>query len=187
MKKVLVLAFIVMVLCAFNSARADLVVNGGFETGDWTCWTTVPASSGSSFLVDGVLPHSGSYAAALGSIYTDDTIYQYLTTTPGQSYSFSFWLEKQESRSSTFSDFHAYWNGTEVLTLINVANFGYTEYSYTVQATTASTLIKFAGTEPPGRFNLDDVHVNPVPIPGALLLLGPGLVGLTAVRKRLKK
>ena len=36
-------------------------------------------------------------------------------------------------------------------------------------------------------FAINRVNVNPVPIPGAILFFGPGLVGLAAVRRRFKK
>ena len=34
---------------------------------------------------------------------------------------------------------------------------------------------------------LDSITYNAVPVPGSLLLLGPGLVGLAAMRRRFKK
>lgn len=38
---------------------ANLVANPGFETGDFTDWSTFAASTGSNFGVDSSNPHSG--------------------------------------------------------------------------------------------------------------------------------
>jgi hypothetical protein len=68
--------------------RAQLIQNGGFETGDFTGWDdagTVEIKSGapgSSFV------HSGNYGATLGS----GILSQAFVTTPGQTYKVEFLL-----------------------------------------------------------------------------------------------
>jgi len=39
----------------------------------------------------------------------------------------------------------------------------------------------------PWYFGLDDVDVSPVPIPGAVWLLGSGVVGLIGLKRRMRK
>jgi hypothetical protein len=172
-----------------QTAGADLVTNGAFEDGNFTGWTVSQASSGSDLCIV-QLPHSGKYAAAFGATGgLDDTITQTLATTCGQPYIFSFWLSHWYTDNQ--NDFYAKWNGNTVLSFTygNINNsFPYTEYSYIVTATGASTTISFSGQENPSLYVLDDVSVTPdpvgVPLPGAILFLGSGLVGLAGWRFR---
>jgi hypothetical protein len=103
-------------------------------------------------------------------------------------YTFSFWLQRDPNPGFTNNnDFYASWNGSVVFSLVNSGPFSYTEHSFTEVAAGSSTTISFAAYDAPARFHLDDVSVNPVPIPGALLLFGPGFVGLAAIKRRFKR
>ena len=83
--------------------HSNLVTNGGFETNDFSGWTTVAASYGSAFGVYPsaglIAPHSGNHYAGFGSWgRIDDTILQSLATIPGESYTFTFWLARQHGQ-----------------------------------------------------------------------------------------
>src|SRR5262245_60901110 len=71
-------------------ASANLIVNGDFETGDFTGWTQ---SANATFtFVDGP-PHSGPHAAWLGPVNTNGFLSQTLVTVPGHLYDIEFWLQ----------------------------------------------------------------------------------------------
>jgi hypothetical protein len=136
-----------------------LLVNGDFETGDLTGWTFTPASSGSLFAVNSVLPHSGNYAASFGGVTAGsyDTITQTITTVPGRQYTLDYWLANDREPAN---DFRVMWGSTLVQDILDAQPFGYTHYTFTETATSTSTTISFAGYQVPGYFYLDDVSVT---------------------------
>jgi len=203
---------LVVLLCCLGllipstpAAAGNIVLNGGFDTGDLTNWSVVAGGStycsdpvtvvtpGQAFcdLGAGVVDfqsHSGSYAAMFGNDSDDDWfLQQTMTTTPGGVYDLSFWLRNSDQYGATPNDFGVWWNGVSIYSQTNLEAFGYTLFSFTgLLATDASTVLRFGARHPNTLFQLDDVSVTPVPEPATLLLLGMGL-GAVAARRRLKK
>jgi len=162
-----------------NSANlivpGNLVVNGGFETGDFTGWTV-------SGYQDTIFPsfqpmgtaqqtHSGGFAAQFRDIYlgsfggsTESLIFQTVSTQPGTSYLISFWLNGIANSSFSVS-----WNGN-TLDDTSIAAYVFPEWThlqFVVTATGTSGVLQF---QFPGIFNhqatttaLDDVSVVPLP------------------------
>ena len=65
-------------------ASANSIVNGDFETGDFTGWTVTPAASGSNIFVDHGPGPDTTFGAFFGATGTSsDTISQTFATTSG--------------------------------------------------------------------------------------------------------
>ena len=158
----------------------NLVVNGGFETGDFSGWTlTVPGHNDT--VVSAIRPpdgakysHSGMFAAQFSDIYlggfggsTESVIAQTLATQPGTSYLISFWVA-----SITNSSLIVSWNGNPVLNMSVPVDeiYGssyFTNFQAVVEATGTNSVLQF---QFPSIFNhhttttaLDDVSVVPLP------------------------
>ena len=114
-----------------TTSSGNLVTNGSFETGDFSDWTvggdSATLNTGPQLFVDNTA-ESGTHAAAFGSMGGDGTLSQTIATTPGETYTLSFWLEN-ETAGSDMNDFKAMWDGQTLLSLTNATQFGYTEYT----------------------------------------------------------
>ena len=163
-------------------AGANLVMNPGFETGDFTDWTlsgndspfmTVETAEGGTYV-----PNSGTYFALLGPESTLGYLSQDIATMAGQTYTFSWWLA---SDGDTPNEFTASWNGTTISdqTDIPQTNPTYQLYSFTEVATGSTTTISFGARNDPGYLSLDDISVmgnTTIPEPSSLVLACIGAV-----------
>jgi len=138
------------------------VVNGGFETGSFTPgWTTFPASSGSDFGVSSTA-HTGTHSVDFGATNNiDDVIQQTIPTIPGASYTFSFFLLSPDG--STDDHIAVKWNGVAVYDQTNIPNSpSWQSFSFSVVATSTSTIVELRGYNGPSFSYVDDVSVVPV-------------------------
>lgn len=163
---------------ASHGTTAELVVNGGFETGNFSGWTTTPASSGSLFGVAGIEPHTGSFCAFFGATQLfPDVISQTIPTVPGALYQVSFWLKNDGNPPN---EFRVDFGGNNLADIGIQAPFSYTQFvfptlsllpfyqinsQYTV-ATSTSTVLQFRAYHSPAFWRLDDVSVMRICDPG---------------------
>jgi hypothetical protein len=158
-------------------ASAELIVNGGFETGDFNGWTV----NDPDIFVSPDNPHTGKYAAVFGSYITLGSLKQSITTVTGGVYNFSFWLL---SPGIPPNEFQALWNDNVIFNQVNITLQPYTQYSFQVTATGNSTTVEFRASNDPNFLLLDDVSVTPIPEPATLGVLGLGGIVLACVLGR---
>jgi len=167
------------------ASQANIVANGGFETGDFTGWTQFGDTSFSG--VDTLAPASGTYAAYFGSTTSTGGIFQTLATDPGKTYVVTFWLQAEADPAglSVPNSFEFDWGGAARLTLTDVAAFPYKSYSFLLLATSATTDLRFTFTHIPAFWDLDSVSAA-IPEPGsmALVVLAAALAAAFSRRRR---
>ncbi len=150
------------------SVMQSLVLNGGFETGDFTGWTLVGNTTSRRTVYNAVessanypsVVHSGSYGAFLGDIQLA-TLSQTLATVPGEQYLLSLWLDN--STSGSVQKFQVNWNGNNIYSITNPAAFSWTNLQFIVTAASSSTVLQFGAENDPAYFGLDDISVTHIP------------------------
>ena len=145
-----------------GGTASNIVNDPGFETPLAGSGWTVGNNDGGNQINSGV-SHSGTHSFQFDQTGSDATLTQTLTTAANANYTITFWLENQDS-SGNNTDFNVTWNGTEVLSLVDLAPAsGFFEYTLNVTAGpgTTSTLV-FGGRNDPAWWYLDDVSVTPI-------------------------
>jgi len=184
-KMVSVAAAMGLALAISGPARAvNIVVNGSFETGDFTGWTLGGNTGFMGVECPGAPfagPGDGNCDVFAGPIGSNGTLSQTLATVPGRFYSIDFDFRPDGGTPSFFS---AVWDAQPPLfSVTNPAASPYQVLHFGALATASSTSLTFNFRDDPGFLFLDSVSVQ-VPEPGSLALLGIGMAGLWWKRRK---
>lgn len=141
----------------------NIVVNGGFETGDltgWGGWLIDYDFLNYEITTDNNYVKSGTYALQVGPPASLEDLLQTLPTQPGTGYLLSFWLN---STGDGPNEFKVTWNGSTIFDQTNLELSNWTNIQFIVTAATPSTALQFwTETSPSPWFVLDDISVTPI-------------------------
>ncbi|MCG3170750.1 MAG: hypothetical protein CALGDGBN_02318 [Pseudomonadales bacterium] len=183
------------------SASANLITNGSFESpvqagGTWGVHSTMTGWS-----VDPVnkveVRNNVAGAAQAGvnyielDVYENSWIEQTVTTVADTFYTLSLWYSPRMSQPATTNTINVLWNGS-LLTGGSLTGTGassgnsWVNYVFTVKATDASSVLKFAAAGASDSYggSLDNVSLTAVPLPPAAILFGSVLAGLAVVARK---
>jgi hypothetical protein len=195
-KSLLAAAAFMALAVGSTAAKADLIQNGGFETGDNSGWTINADHTGtapSGFV--GITAHSGNYFMALGDTaeaypYGTVSVATPISDHAGDTLTLSYWFLNQSDGANYFD---AEWNGAVLSgsVLADVGPMDWTQYQFSVLAT-GSDVLTFREQNVPAFSALDDVslvvsQVAPppaVPEPASLSLFGLALAAVGLKRRR---
>src|SRR5262245_35604435 len=121
-----VLAATLLFSTGVGSAGADLIVNGGFEAGDFSGWITNFNDPFNNSVIPNSPPNSdagfeskaGTHFALLGDTGGLGTLSQTVSDTPGVTYTLSMFLGSDGSDNH----FKVQWNGTTLFDETDIPN-----------------------------------------------------------------
>ncbi len=145
---------------------SGLIVNGGFETGNFNGWTQ-SGNLGFTGVSTGFYARTGIYGAFLGPVGSDGLLSQTFSTIEGKPYIVSFSLRNQSGPNN----FSVTWAGESFFSQVNIAAGDWQSYSFTEIGTGSSTVLQFRFRNDPSYLALDDVSVITDP---PLYFLGSG-------------
>jgi hypothetical protein len=203
MRRNLCLSFFALALvaaaCTATASASDLVVNGNFQTGDFTGWQH--NTSGVTNNPWEIRENGSNYFASTGCVGVECIegnatqeawLSQVLTTVVGQTYTLTFdysQIYPDDGSGGTPNELLVDFGSDQVADLVNLTNTNIITYSYSVTATTTATELQFLGRQDPSYDYLDNISVTTAstgvtPEPESLALFGTGIFALLGVARR---
>ena len=137
---------------------ANLVQNGGFETGDFTGWNQSGNTNFTAVTTNLLAVHSGAYGAQLGPPGSLGVLSQTVPTVPGLTYLVSAWVNSPDGRAP--NEFVVQWDGNTIFDQTSLGPVGWTNLQFVVTATTARAVVNFGFQDDPSYLALDDIGIN---------------------------
>ena len=137
---------------------------------------------------------TGEYAQIVEGFYVTNTTYAYLSMRDGDSYSTAFdeddWfkltiyaLDSTYSQTGDYVDFYLA-EGTDFLSTWEWVDLTGLGVVYGLEFELTSSDIGIYGMNTPAYFAMDNLEVNPVPVPGAVILFCTGLLGVVGIKRK---
>ena len=173
---------------ASSAGAANLLVNGSFETGDFTGWTetgnlgftsVTPSGTG------GYAAEDGNYFVFAGAVGSNNLLSQTFVDTPGALYIAAGYMA---SNGTIPSEFNIEINGDSNIVVDDSAPQPYTKYAFYFTGTGLDTFA-VSSRDDPSYIALDNFSVTaatavPEPMSWALMLIGFGGLGAVARVRR---
>lgn len=164
------------------AATANQVVNGGFETGNLSAWTT----SGADYAtVDTSGPHSGNYLFVGFDNAGFATLSQVLSTTPATAYSFSFFSFANFSHPGNILRYQ--FDSGPIVSVTQTSGWAQTLGGFIASGPSTQLNFYFETDNGTGTWQIDDVSVEAVSTPdggSTLALLGLTMTAVAGARRK---
>src|SRR5712692_11064215 len=134
----------------------NLVMNCGFETGNFNNWTLTGPTGFAG--VDAAHAQSGNFGAYFGPIGDITRLFYIVPTTEGQNYHIEFQLANPAGGTGTF--FHAALGNDQLMTLTDFDPFPYTLYVFDLDVDSTDAQLEFQFRHDPDFWWFDDVYVR---------------------------
>jgi len=168
-----------------SNVNASTITNGGFESGDLTGWACDGAdyceSRQSSF------SHSGSYYMIGFDNDGFGTLSQTLSTIIGTTYNVDFWSFSNSSSDANILRYSV--NGDTPSSVFRTLDWSLTSFSFLADNISTTLEFLFETDDGTRTWHIDDVSVNSVsavPVPAALFMFAPALLGFFGFRRKAK-
>ena len=145
-------------LTLYTVGGGEVVLNGGFETGDFSDWTRSGNTDLMSVTTNTSAVHSGAYGAQSGASDSPGWLSQTLPTVPGAAYLISLWLDSPDGAAP--NEFSVQWNGGGLYEFADLPAWGWTNLQFLVTATGTNTVLALGLRDDPAYLGLDDVSVT---------------------------